>query len=482
RVYSGFNDLATAYPLLATEWHPNKNGDKKPENTLPGTHDRIWWLCSAGHEWEAVVYSRMKTGCPYCSGSKPVTGVNDLETLYHDLCKQWNHERNGETKPSDLLPQSNKKVWWICSLGHEWQSIPGKRISGNGCPVCGNRKIIAGFNDLSTVNPILAEEWNHEKNGSLKPSMVSAGANKKVWWQCPVDGHEWRNTVGDRNSGKGCGVCTNHILMTGVNDLATRYPEVANEWHPEKNDILSPADIVATTHKRAWWKCNNGHEWNAVISSRTTAGKGCRFCAGQAAVSGVNDLQTVNPALASEWNTKLNSETFIPSMVLPGSNLKAWWECSQGHEWEAVISSRNRGLGCRTCSGAGTSKTQKEFYEELLHYFPQMRNDVKIDIAWKSNRTMNLDCFSILDMLVVEYDGFFYHSGERSGKGSNHHLEHDAIKTETLLKTGYRVVRIRESGLLHLPISSPSLLQVSHRKGSDKADIVQKIYEWFIRF
>ncbi|MAM00960.1 MAG: hypothetical protein CMC11_01790, partial [Flavobacteriaceae bacterium] len=47
-------------PKLASEWHPTKNGDLKPENVTSGAEQKVWWQCSefAGHEWEAKVYSR----------------------------------------------------------------------------------------------------------------------------------------------------------------------------------------------------------------------------------------------------------------------------------------------------------------------------------------------------------------------------------------------------------------------------------------
>ena len=56
------------------------------------------------------------------------------------LAKQWNYDRNGNLKPSDFTFGSNKKVWWICEKGHEWQAQINVRSRGNGCPIC-NREI-----------------------------------------------------------------------------------------------------------------------------------------------------------------------------------------------------------------------------------------------------------------------------------------------------------------------------------------------------
>lgn len=67
-------------------------------------------------------------------------------------------------------------------------------------------KLVKGTNDLATVNPTLAEEWNYEKNGTLTPDQVTAGSEKKVWWKCEF-GHEWEAIVLSRNRGNGCPIC-----------------------------------------------------------------------------------------------------------------------------------------------------------------------------------------------------------------------------------------------------------------------------------
>ena len=65
------NNLLNNYPEVAAQWHPTKNGDKKPEDFTPGSGKKAWWECGRGHEWEATINNRTKgNGCPYCSGRK----------------------------------------------------------------------------------------------------------------------------------------------------------------------------------------------------------------------------------------------------------------------------------------------------------------------------------------------------------------------------------------------------------------------------
>ena len=123
-----------------------------------------------------------------------------------EIAKEWNYERNGNLKPEHFAANSNKKVWWKCSKGHEWQAIIASRNNWHGCPYCSGQKVLKGYNDLQTVNPALANEWNYEKNNGLTPEDVMPNSRKKVWWKCN-QGHEWQTKIANRNNGNGCPEC-----------------------------------------------------------------------------------------------------------------------------------------------------------------------------------------------------------------------------------------------------------------------------------
>ncbi|MGB5610083.1 MAG: zinc-ribbon domain-containing protein [Eudoraea sp.] len=44
-----------------------------------------------------------------------------MATLYPELVNQWHPTKNGPLLPEHFTPGSNKKVWWIDKIGHEWQ-------------------------------------------------------------------------------------------------------------------------------------------------------------------------------------------------------------------------------------------------------------------------------------------------------------------------------------------------------------------------
>lgn len=136
-----------------------------------------------------------------------IKGFNDLASVNPALAEEWNYEKNGTLTPDQVTEMSGKKVWWKCKHGHEWEATVANRSSGRGCPYCAGSKVLRGFNDLTIVNPTLAEEWNYEKNGTLTPDQVTAGSNKKVWWKCKF-GHEWEAMIGSRSKGHGCPFCS----------------------------------------------------------------------------------------------------------------------------------------------------------------------------------------------------------------------------------------------------------------------------------
>lgn len=278
RVLTGYNDLQTLYPNLAGEWHPTKNGDLSPALISAGSKKKVWWRDQYNHEWIASVYSRAAgSGCPYCSGKLPITGKTDLATTNPSLASEWHPSKNKPLTPENIKEHSDKKVWWICSKGHEWQEQVYNRSNGNGCPYCSGKKVLAGYNDLQTTYPDLASEWHPTKNGTLTPDKVSAGAEKKIWWlgKC---GHEWQSLLYSRKVGRGCPVCRGLMVLKGFNDLASQKPEIASEWHPTKNNGLMPDAITTMSEKKIWWLCKYGHEWMASVATRSQ-GHGCPICA-----------------------------------------------------------------------------------------------------------------------------------------------------------------------------------------------------------
>lgn len=210
KVAIGVNDLVTTHPLLAAEWDDKRNGSVRPSDVVSGSAKKAWWVCPQGHSYQARLYSRMNgSGCQFCQGNALWSGFNDLEILFPELSSEFDLEKNSPLTPATVLGGGVTKMWWVCPESHSYQSSISKRLSGRGCPVCSNRKIVPGINDLATTNPALAAEWHPSMNGKLKSSSISSGSGKKAWWLCK-SGHEWEANISSRSQGIGCPSCAEY--------------------------------------------------------------------------------------------------------------------------------------------------------------------------------------------------------------------------------------------------------------------------------
>lgn len=275
--------IAEGNRKLLSEWDAVKNVGLVPEAISAGSHQKVWWRCDAGHSWQAEIRSRAGgSKCPYCTGRVLWVGDNDLATVNPTLAAQWDMEKNGRSKPTEVLAGSEKYVWWKCENGHSWRASILSRNRGAGCPICSGKTAMPGENDLPTLFPDLAAEWDAERNGALKPCNVTPYSNKKVWWRCAL-GHEWQAVIASRAVERSaCPYCTGRRVLAGFNDLATRCPELAAQWDDSRNGALTPQMVTPGSHKRIWWKCSEGHIWKAVVYSRTGNDKcGCPVCAGR---------------------------------------------------------------------------------------------------------------------------------------------------------------------------------------------------------
>ena len=134
------NCLATTNPKVASEWHPNKNGDLTPYDVTEGSGKEAWWLCNKNikHEWKTEIKGKM--GCPYCShGHLPSEDYN-LLLDNPKLCEEWDYNKNPK-RPEEYTPHSGQFARWKCKeCGYEWESVIASRNNGIGCPECAESK------------------------------------------------------------------------------------------------------------------------------------------------------------------------------------------------------------------------------------------------------------------------------------------------------------------------------------------------------
>lgn len=365
------NSLSALRPDLVNEWNVEKNGQLTPQMVNGSSSKKVWWKCQkVGHEWQTTIKNRSvrRFGCPLCSNQR-VSETNNVLVMRPDLAKEWHPTKNGKLMPIDVVYGSNWHIWWQCSkaIDHVWEASVSERKSGNNCPYCSNQKVVAS-NSFQVKYPDLAKEWHPTKNGDTTPSDVVAGGNIKYWWICPKGtDHEWMASIYARIKGTGCPVCEG-LKVVNSNSLATTNPKLAKEWHPTKNNTLTPNDVIATSSKKVWWQCSiaKEHIWQAYIENRSRKGYGCPFCSGRHADSKRN-LTITNPELVTEWHPTKN-EDLKPENFLAKSNTKIWWVCKKDntHIWKSAIYSRTSGGGCPYCNSGWTLEKIRLFVKSIL--------------------------------------------------------------------------------------------------------------------
>ena len=296
-------------------------------------------------------------------------GENDLASQRADLLTEWDWTKNHPLDPSRIHANTSRKIWWRCSKAHSYASSGESRVSnGTGCPFCSNKAVLKGYNDLGTLAPDLASQWDENKNFPLRNSDVVPGSGKKVWWVCG-HGHSWQATVVSRfRQGSNCPYCSGRFAIPGKTDLQTTRPDLAAQWHPVKNGELTPNKVKPSSTQKPWWLCERGHEWKASLGSRS-AGNGCPYCSGLKVEPGVSDFGSLFPELLGEWDYEANQTD--PPLVGRGSQRKYWWTCNLGHSYHASVANRTNGHGCPYCAGRLTLAG----FNDLLSCSPEKAED-----------------------------------------------------------------------------------------------------------
>ena len=245
-----------------------------PEQVSYGSSIQVHWKCERGHSFLKSPKERRRSGCTICSNRTIIASENSIAATHPELLKTHDSHKADNPDLTTISIGTNKAVQWKCSSGHTTIATPRAWLSTR-CPVCSNKRTQSGVNDILTTNPALGLQFDFDKNYPLTPEELTEGSNKKIWWICS-EGHSTQSTPNDRRNHR-CGVCAGRIIISGLNDLLTMAPEIASEWHPDRNLPTLPEAVHPGSHAVFWWSCVEGHEWQASPGSRQQ--NGCPDCA-----------------------------------------------------------------------------------------------------------------------------------------------------------------------------------------------------------
>jgi hypothetical protein len=195
-------------------------------------------------------------------------------------------------------------------------------------------------------------------------SQIYVNREGLLLWECSC-GNQWNAKAKSIVNGVWCPQCS-----------LVRKREVSRQRNTQRLSIqemrLTAAQYrgecvseeYTNAHTKLRWKCENGHEWEAVPNS-VRSGTWCPCCAGKRGSSSLLDEAV---AIAEQRGGKCLSEEF------QGDKIKLKWECFEKHQWEAVLYTIRKGSWCPECSGGLGERLLRTCMEQLFQKpFPKIR-------------------------------------------------------------------------------------------------------------
>lgn len=363
------NSLATIFPQLCREWATDLNKTLTPSDVTTGSRKSVWWRCPKGHEWKAAITSRTHgSGCPRCSNqsSKPEARLlAELQALFPEIKSR---HKIGKIEVDAFIPDLKIGIEYDGSYYHRNKEAKDReknrllksagvqliRVRHKPLQKIEDNDVLVDADDLSKpdLNSVVHSICQIAAAESVSGAIVSYIARDKF-----LNEELFREYIS---------VFPSPLPQLSLNTL---FPEISAEWDLDKNKPLMPLNFPPGSNHKTWWVCSKGHSYQSAIISRT-GGHGCPFCAGNfridtqraersAWLAESNSALTVtHPRLAAEWHPTANNYT--PDDVSAGSTYKVWWQCVQGHEWEATVYNRSKSSnpsGCPYCTNKRASST-----------------------------------------------------------------------------------------------------------------------------
>lgn len=218
---------------------------------------KLLWACKEGHQWEARLPD-IKSGnwCPFCAGKMKLT----IEEM-HEMAEK----RNGKCISINYT-NSQTKLVWECSMGHQWEATPNKIKGGNWCPICAV--------DRKAQDRRLGIEQMKDIARNLGGKCLSSkylNAQSKLKWECSK-GHRWIAIPNSIKRGHWCPVCAGAKRAENKKLSIKEMKEVANA---KGGKCISKTYVNARNN--LLWECEFGHRWEAKPYN-IKAGKWCPEC------------------------------------------------------------------------------------------------------------------------------------------------------------------------------------------------------------
>lgn len=377
-----------------------------------------------------------------------------------DVAAMWGTKNSDEDL--DKTTGSTYKAWWICDkFDFEYRKPIYSKISRpQSCSVCNGNTVFTGVNDLVTVCPSIASEWDYEKNDT-SPNKVKYSSGKPAWWICSC-GYRWKTRISHRTSaGSGCPKCNPGRIQIKecISDnefMLSMFLSSSDGRDCNEISVLSPDPVS--------WRCECGYAWKCAPRHF----KGCPLCLGKVTPEGNKTyILTRSVADIPIMNSMFDKENNImsPHHVPYSSSRKAHWICPSGHIWHSyvyqVYGSVSKGFtGCPYCSHSVSSP------EDSIFDF--LSSIVYCDIERNSRHVIppyEVDFYIPEKSIAIEFNGLYWHSEKRVPSKEYHFNKwkmcaDKGIQLITIWEDDWRDKRSTVEFMLSTELDSPTLDKV----------------------
>lgn len=278
-----------------------------------------------------------------------------------------------------------------------------------------------------------------------KPDEVALNSHKKFWFDCEC-GHTFDNQLNNVNLlDRWCPYCSNKKLCELSKnckicfDKSFASVEKSSYWS-DKN-FEEPFELLKNSHKKYWFDCKCGHEFQSSLSDISSKKSWCPYCANRLLCDeNTKCNKCYNKSFASNersknWSIKNKKK---PIEVFKSTAKIIIFDCAKcGNEFKSKLCHITDGSWCPNCR----YKTEQILFDKLNKKYPLLQRQFKVDWC-KDKKHLPFDFVIEERKIIIELDGEQHWKQVAKWKTPEHNRQRDLYKMRCANENGYSVIRI----------------------------------------
>ena len=346
-VVTGMNDLSTTHPSLSKEWDYEENGDLLPQNVTYGMGKKVGWICPLGHKYKATILHRSSgTNCPICNSGRQTSFAEQtilyyIKELYPNAISRYKDIFNNGMEIDIYIPELRYAIEYDGSFWHKHSKYEREKRKYEICK-SNNIKLvrIKAYKESYKTDTechadytlFLKEDDNFELEKLIQELYFKLHSVSNFNIRPDL---RWEKAIKSVNIKRDRFKILNY-LKNSKDSFGYKFPELALEWHPNKNEKLTPYMFKSGSDFVAWWQCKKcGFEWKTSIYHRVN-GTGCKKCTAKKPHYNAREIYqyTMEGKFVKKWESIADASKFLninhSNLQMCASGKRA---VAGGHRW-----------------------------------------------------------------------------------------------------------------------------------------------------